>query len=119
MRKLDTERSLPYRPYHAMDEVQPLDPGAEYELEVEIVPTCFVAPAGYRIALSIRGKDYEYPGDLSGMSAPIGQPFTGVGPFRHTSPEDRSPAVFDNRVTLHIDPRDPPFLLLPVVPPVP
>jgi hypothetical protein len=83
------------------------------------VPTCFVAPAGYRIALSIRGKDYQYPGDLSGMSPPIGQPVTGVGPFRHTSADDRPAAVFDNQVTLHIDPRDPPFLLLPLVPPAP
>lgn len=119
LRKLDTQRSLPYRPCHPFDEVQPLEPGAQYELAVEIVPTCFVAPAGYRIALSIRGKDYEYPGDLSGMSAPIGQPFTGVGPFRHTSADDRPSDVFDNRVTLHIDPAHPPCLLLPVVPPVP
>jgi predicted acyl esterase len=119
LRKLDPQRSLPYRPYHTMDEVQPLRPGAEYELEIEIWPTCFVAPAGYRIALSIRGRDYEYPGDLSGMRAAIGQPFTGVGPFRHTSPEDRPAGLFDNRVTLHIDPREPPFLLLPVAPPAP
>jgi predicted acyl esterase len=116
LRKLDAKRSLPYRPYHAMDEVQPLQPGAQYELEIEILPTCFVAPAGYRIALSIRGKDYQYPGDLSGVSAAIGQPFTGVGPFRHTLPEDRPAALFDNRVTLHIDPADPPYLLLPLVP---
>jgi uncharacterized protein len=119
LRKLDPQRSLPYRPYHSFDEVQPLEPGTPYELAIEIVPTCFVAPAGYRIALSLRGKDYEYPGDLSGMSAPIGQPFTGVGPFRHSSPDDRPPAVFENRVVLHIDPEHPPCLLLPVVPPVP
>jgi hypothetical protein len=117
MRKLDTERSLPYRPYHTMDECQPLAPGQTCDLDVEIFPTCFVAPKGYRIALSIRGKDYEYPGDLSAMTAAIGQPFTGVGPFRHTCPEDRPAEVFNNRVTLHFDPADPPLLVLPVVPP--
>ena len=119
MRKLDTDRTLPYRPYHTMDSSEPLAPGERYDMDVEIFPTCFVAPAGYRIALSVRGKDYEYPGDLSAMSAAIGQPFTGVGPFRHTCPEDRPDAVFDNRVTLHFDPAHPPMLLLPLVPPNP
>ena len=117
MRKLDAARSLPYRPYHTMDECQPLAPGQTCDLDVEIFPTCFVAPKGYRIALSIRGKDYEYPGDLSAMTAAIGQPFTGVGPFRHTCPQDRPAEVFNNKVTLHFDPADPPLLVLPVVPP--
>jgi predicted acyl esterase len=116
MRKLDPNRCLPYRPYHSMDMPQPLTPGVPYDLDIEIFPTCFVAPAGYRIALSIRGKDYEYPGDLSAMTAAIGQPFTGVGPFRHTCPEDRPSALFDNQVTVHFDPADPPVLLLPIVP---
>ena len=116
MRKLDLKRSLPYRPDHALDEAQPLSPGQPYDVQIEIVPTCFVAPAGYRIGLSLRGKDYEYPGDLSGVNATIGQPFTGVGPFRHTDSADRPAAIFENRVTLHIDPVHPPCLLLPVVP---
>jgi len=45
-RKLDRERSLPYRPYHTHDEKQPLAPGQVYELDVEIWPTCIVVPAG-------------------------------------------------------------------------
>ena len=62
MRKLDPERSRPHRPYHALDEEQALSPGQLYDVQIEIVPTCFVAPAGYRIGLSLRGRDYEYPG---------------------------------------------------------
>ena len=116
-RKLDTAASLPYRPYHTHDEVQKLVPGTACDLAIEILPTCFVAPAGYRIALTIRGKDYEYPGDLSGGAGQIGQPSTGVGPFRHIDAKDRPPAVFDNEVTLHFDGAQPPYLLLPVVPP--
>jgi predicted acyl esterase len=116
MRKLDPQHSRPYRPYHALNEKQALSPGQLYDVEIEIVPTCFVAPAGYRIGLSLRGKDYEYPGDLSGVNAAIGQPFTGVGPFRHTDSADRPAAIFANRVMLHIDPASPPCLLLPVVP---
>jgi predicted acyl esterase len=61
-RKLDPKLTLPYRPYHPHDEVQPLTPGKVYDLNVEIWPTCIVVPAGYRIGLTVRGRDYEYPG---------------------------------------------------------
>ena len=116
MRKLDTAKSTAYRPWHTFDTHQPLTPGERYEVDVEILATCFVAPKGYRIGLSLRGRDYEYPGDLSALTSQIGQPATGVGPFRHTCPVDRPAGVYANTVTLHFDGREPPSLLLPVVP---
>lgn len=116
-RRLDPRLSLPYRPWHAHDAIQKLIPGKAEELDIEIWPTCFVAPAGYRIGLSVRGKDYEYPGDLGAGLSQIGQPATGVGPFRHVDAGDRPAAVFDNHLTLHFDSGKAPFLLLPVVPP--
>lgn len=61
-RKLDPARSLPYRPWHTHDEKQPLTPGTIYELDIEIWPTCIVVPKGYRLALSVRGKDYVWDG---------------------------------------------------------
>jgi len=64
-RKLDSQRSLPDRPYHTHDEVQPLTPGEVYELDVEIWPTSIVVPAGWRLTLTVRGRDYEYGGELS------------------------------------------------------
>ena len=96
--------------------MQPLVPGEVYELDIEIWPTCIVAPAGYRLALTIRGKDYEYPGDLSGVPGAIGQPAKGVGPFRHEDASDRPDATFDNDVTLHFERERWPYLLLPLVP---
>ncbi|MGA2990638.1 MAG: CocE/NonD family hydrolase, partial [Candidatus Korobacteraceae bacterium] len=63
-RRLDPARTLPYRPYHPHDRVEPLTPGEVYECDVEIVPSCIVVPTGWRVALSIRGKDYEYEGEL-------------------------------------------------------
>ena len=64
-RKLDEKRTLPFRPYHTHDEAQPLTPGEIYELDVEIWPTCVVVPRGYRLALSVRGCDYVYPGGVA------------------------------------------------------
>jgi predicted acyl esterase len=114
-RKLDPARSLPYRPYHAHDEIQPLEPGRPYKLDIEIWPTCIVAPACYRIALTIRGRDYVYPGDLSALRGAIGQPATGVGPFRHSDPNDRPGMLTENEVTLHFGSEDEPSLVIPVV----
>ena len=45
-RKLDRERSLPYRPWHSHDEEWPLTPGVPVELDIEIWPTSIVVPPG-------------------------------------------------------------------------
>jgi predicted acyl esterase len=113
-RKLDA-RSQPYRPWHPHDEEWPLTPGAPVELDVEIWPTCIVVPQGFRLALSVRGKDYEVDGTDAGVAnAPY--PMKGVGPFTHTDPEDRPAAVFACRNTLHFAAGRQPYALLPVIP---
>lgn len=115
-RKLDPELTLPYRPYHAHDEVQPLTPGQVYELDVEIWPTCIVVPAGYRVGLAVRGRDYVHPGPplvIPGAKYSL----TGVGPFLHDHPDDRPPDVFGETTTLHFGATRQPYLLLPIIPP--
>ena len=114
-RKLDQKLTLPYRPYHTHDEEQKLKPGEVYEVDVEVWPTCIVVPAGYRVALSVRGKDYVYPGGAGGGLKTLGS-FTGVGPFKHDDPRDRPAAVFGGNVTLHAGPERQAYLLLPVIP---
>jgi len=115
-RKLDRKLSLPYRPYHTHDEVQPLTPGQPVELDVEIWPTSIVVPKGHRIALSVRGKDYEYPGPAARLSN-MKNPMTGCGPFMHDDPQDRPREIFGGRNTLHFTPGKAPYVLLPVIPP--
>jgi predicted acyl esterase len=115
-RKLDPELTLPYRPYHTHDEVQPLTPGEAVELDVEIWPSCIVVPAGYRIGLTIRGKDYEYAGEGSRLSN-FKNLMKGCGPFLHDDPRDRPPAVFGGETTLHFGPDSPAYILLPIIPP--
>jgi predicted acyl esterase len=118
-RKLDPTLTRPYRPYHTHDEKQPLAPGQVYELDVEIWPTSIAIPAGYRLALSIRGRDYEYPGGAGVGLGTLGAVFTGVGPFQHNDPRDRPPDVFGRKVTLHCGPGRPSHLLVPILPPTP
>jgi len=117
-RKLDPALSTAFRPYHTHDEVQPLEPGEVYEIDVEIWPTSIIVPVGYRIALSIRGKDYEYAGadEGVGLSHFKGSRFTGVGIYTHEDPASRPRDVFGGRTTLHAGGPHGSVLLIPVVP---
>ena len=115
-RKLDPDKSLPYRPYHSHDEKQPLAPGEIVELDIEIWPTSIVVPAGYRVGLTVRGRDYVYPGGVDSGLSNMKNAFTGVGPFLHDDPTDRPPRIFDGEVTLHVDRDRQPYVLVPVIP---
>jgi len=115
-RKLDPELSLPYRPYHTHDELQPLTPGQMVALNVEIWPTSIVVPAQWRIALTVRGKDYEWDGAAATLSN-MKNPMKGCGPFEHDDPDDRPPEIFGGQVTLHFGPSEQAAVLLPVIPP--
>ena len=75
-------------------------------------------PAGYTMALAVRGNDYEYEGDL-GDSAEIASfknRFNGCGPFLHNDPDDRPPEVFGGVTTLFLGPGQAGHLLVPIVP---
>ena len=115
-RKLDPALSTPYRPYHTHDERQKLVPGEPVALDVEIWPTSIVVPPGYRMALTVRGKDYEHPGPGARLSN-MKNEFRGCGPFLHNDPHDRPRAIFGGRTTLHIGPERPAYVLLPIIPP--
>jgi predicted acyl esterase len=118
-RKLDPELSTAYRPYHSHDEKQALKPGEVVELDVEIWLTSIVLPAGYRIGLTVRGKDYEYPGLSGGRIASFKNELRGCGPFLHDDPQDRPLEIFAGKTTLHSGPNHAGYLLLPIIPPRP
>jgi hypothetical protein len=115
-RKLDPQLSTTYRPYHTHDEKQPLAPGQVVELDVEIWPTSIVVPAGYRIALTVRGKDYVYPGGTGGKLSNMKNEFTGVGPFLHNDSRDRHPSTFGGKVTIHSSSDRASYVLVPFIP---
>src|SRR5690606_15379762 len=107
-RKLDPKLSTEYRPYHTHDTVEPLTPGEVVPIDVEIWPTSMVYPAGYRLGLTLQGKDFERPGEPGTLR--------GSGPFLHIDPDDRPVSVFGGLNTIHTGGARASYLLLPVIP---
>jgi uncharacterized protein len=114
-RKLDPDETLPHRPWHTHDEAWPLEPGKPVEIDFEIWPTSIVVPPGYRLGLTVRGRDYEYDGGDAGLAEAM-YPMKGVGPFTHTDPNDRPPAKFGGTNVLHFASDKMPYVLLPIIP---
>ena len=116
-RRLDPKKSTPYRPYHPHDRAEPLTPGEVYECEVEIVTSCIVVPKGWRVALTVRGKDYEYEGELSEFGKKFHYGTRGTGGMTHNDADSRPAALYGGRVTLHAGGGRDAYLLLPIIPP--
>jgi uncharacterized protein len=94
-RKLDPERSLPYRPYHTHDERWWLKPGEPVECQVEIWPTCIVLKKSHRLRLDIQPRD-------------------GIGSAPYTHYHADYNAGAEN--TIYAGGDKPSYLLLPVIP---
>jgi predicted acyl esterase len=101
-RKFDPERSRPWRPFYAHDEVRKLVPGEACAVDVELWPTSMVYPRGYRLVLTIGGRDIDIPGYTRRIL--------------HDHPQDRDPAEFGGRNTLFTGGERASYLLLPVIP---
>jgi predicted acyl esterase len=101
-RKLDAAMSMPYRPFHAHDEIQKLNPGEDYALDVEIWPTSIVFPEGYRMMLTLQGRDFEAGGI--------------PGRILHNHPVNRNAAEFAGVTTIRTGPDHESYLLLPLIP---
>jgi hypothetical protein len=88
------------------------------ELDVELWPASLVVPAGYRIALSVRGRDYEYEGsgEVAQLSHFKGSAMRGCGIYLHDDEQDRPAAIYGGTTTVHTAPGRPSFLLLPGLP---
>jgi hypothetical protein len=107
-RKLDPARSTELRPFHAHDERQALVPGEIYGVDVEIWPCSVALPAGYRLALTVQGQDFE--------RAEGPDERRGSGWFLHNSPIDRAAPRFAGTQTLHTGGGRDAYLVLPMLP---
>ncbi len=116
-RRLDKRLSTPYRPYHTHDRIELLAQNQVVELDIEIWPTSVVVPAGHRIGLTIRGKDYVHAGPSGGKLSNFKNELTGCGPFLHDDPRDRPLDIFGGVTSLHFGAGRRPYLRLPIIPP--
>jgi len=115
-RKLDLELSTEHRPYHMHDQPQPLEPREVVPLDIELWPTSIVVPAGHRLALTVRGCDYEWGKATGARLSNFKNELRGCGPFLHDDPRDRPVAIFGGRTTLHVGPKQQSYVLIPVIP---
>jgi predicted acyl esterase len=115
-RALDEGLTRAWRPYHTHAREEKLVPGEPVALDIELWPTSIVVPAGCRIALTVRGRDYVYAEKTGLKLSNFKNELRGCGPFLHDDPRDRPARLFGGRTTLHIGPDHPAWLLLPVVP---
>ena len=74
-----------------------------------------MVPPGYRLALWVRGKDYEYTGDLDEYGQSFVYATRGTGGMTHNDQDDRPADIFGGLVTLHLGPGHPAHLLLPKI----
>ncbi|WP_312026548.1 CocE/NonD family hydrolase [Rhodococcus aetherivorans] len=114
-RELDEARSLPHQPWHPHTRTLPLTPGEAVDLDVEIWPTSLVVPPGYRLGVTLSGRDFQMPGD-GPWPVIYGIEQRGNGVFVHDDPDDRPAGIFDGTTTVHTGPDARTSLLLPVIP---
>ena len=98
LRKLDETKSTPWKPYYAFDEIQKLDPGEPYPLEIELWDSAIVLREGHTLLVEV-GSQIQ----------------SGCGLTTQTG-DDR---VWDADVTLLAGGRYDSHLLLPITPPDP
>lgn len=108
-RRTDPQRSQPWQPFHSHRQIEPITPGEDYRVEVEVWPTSIVLPPGYRLAVRVDAQDFERE-DAAG-------PRKGSGPFLHTDPQDRAPERFSGDNTILTGGRYDSHLLLPLITP--
>jgi predicted acyl esterase len=114
-RELDEKLSRPYRPYHTHSRVQPLQPGVPVDVAIEIWPTSIVVPKGHRIALSVRGRDYQWQNTTGAKLSNFKNELLGCGPFLHDDPRDRPARLFGGTTTLHVGKAGDNYVLVPIV----
>jgi predicted acyl esterase len=97
-RTKDEKRSTDLMPYYPHEVAKPLKPGEVVDVQVQLWPGSLFLPKGYRLELSIAGKDFKEAGN-----------------WNHDDPEDRPADRFGGTVTLHTGGTQASYLLLPMI----
>jgi predicted acyl esterase len=94
-RKLDKEKTLPYRPYHSHDERWWLKPNEPVECQVEIWATSIVLQKGHRLRVDVQSQDG-----------------VGTGVYTHFSNDYKAHA----QNSIHAGGAKESYLLVPIIP---
>lgn len=117
-RAVDPARSTAYSPFHAHLTSEPMAPGTLYPVDVEFAdPTSIVVPAGYRLALTLQGKDFGYGPEARTVRAKDYDlpDSTNSGLFYAAHP-NRDPALYGGSNTVATGGEHASYLLLPRIP---
>jgi predicted acyl esterase len=115
LRATDPALSTPYRPWQTYTESQPLTPGEPVGVDMEIWPTSVIIPAGYRLGVTLCGRDFTFDGEGPWPEA-YGVRMRGNGIFVHTDERARPSTIFGGTTTLFSGGQYASSLLLPIIP---
>ena len=73
--------------------------------------------AAHRERDAVAGRDYEFAKSTGIKLSNLQIEMLGCGPVLHNDPRDRPQALFGGATTIHLDPANPSYVLLPVIPP--
>ncbi|MBV8397740.1 MAG: CocE/NonD family hydrolase [Acetobacteraceae bacterium] len=114
-RAVDPARSTEYSPFHPHLASEPMTPGQLYPVDVEFTePTSIVIPKGYRLALTIQGKDFGYgPGAHTVRAKDYDLPNSNNSGLFFAAHPNRDPAVYGGTDTVATGGEHASYLLLP------
>ncbi|MGA0599351.1 CocE/NonD family hydrolase [Caulobacter sp. KR2-114] len=120
-RATDPARSTAFSAFHPHLASEPMTPGQLYPVDVEFTePTSIVAPKGYRLALTVQGKDFGYgPGANTVHARDYELPNSSNSGLFFAAHPNRDPAVFGGTDTIATGGEHASYLLLPRIGPRP
>ncbi|GBQ99713.1 putative acyl esterase [Acetobacter nitrogenifigens DSM 23921 = NBRC 105050] len=113
----DPAKSTEYVPFHPHLGSEPMTPGEFYPTDVEFSePTSIVIPKGYRLALTIQGKDFGYgPHANIAHARDYDLPNSDNSGLFFAAHPNRDPAIYGGTDTLATGGAQASYLLLPHV----
>jgi len=117
-RDVDPTKSSDHYAYHTQIKTEPMTPGELYEVDVDFAwPTSIVVPKGYRLALSLQGKDWQYRPNASIVrSKDYDLPFSDNPGLFFAAHPNRDPALYGGTNTVATGEGHASYLLLPLIP---
>jgi len=118
LRSVDPTKSTEFEVYHPNLAAQPMTPGELYEVDVDFqYPLSIVVPKGYRLALTVAGKDWQFASsEQTVTSKDYEEPNAQNTGLFYAEHPNRDPALFNGTSTIATGAGHASYVLLPHVP---